>query len=62
MFALVTTATRGLSSDVSPTWGHYPTLEAARLGVVSLLQDQRIRRVMIVRHETPTAFVEWIER
>jgi hypothetical protein len=62
MYALVTTATRGLSADVSPAWARYPTLEEARLGVAVLLNDPRTRRVMIVRHELPTSFVEWVER
>ena len=35
---------------------------AARLGIATLLRDDRIPRVMIVRNEVPPAFVEWVER
>jgi len=37
-------------------------IEAARLGTATLLLDDRILRVMIVRNEIPPAFVEWAER
>ena len=38
------------------------TVAAARLGSTALLRDDRILRVMIARNDTPTAFVEWVER
>ena len=62
MFKLITTMRRGSACDLAPAWARYPTLEAARLGVSALLRDDRILRVMIVRNEIPTAFVEWVER
>ena len=43
-------------------WARYPTVAAARLGIATLLRDDRILRVMIVRNEIPPAFVEWLER
>lgn len=62
MFKLVTTMRRGTSTDMAAAWALYPTIEAARLGTVTLLRDERILRVMIVRNEVPPAFVEWAER
>jgi hypothetical protein len=62
MFRLITTMRRGSSSDLAAAWAHYPTIEAARLGTATLLRDDRILRVMIVRNEVPPAFVEWAER
>ena len=47
---------------LSAAWSRYPTLESARLGTTTLLADDRIVRVMIVRNEIPPAFVEWVER
>ncbi len=62
MFKLITTMKRGSSSDLAAAWARYPTLEAARLGTATLLREDRILRVMIVRNEIPFAFVEWAER
>jgi hypothetical protein len=62
MFKLVTTMRRGSSSDIAAAWARYPTIDAARLGTATLLRDDRILRVMIVRNEIPPAFVEWVER
>ena len=62
MFKLVTTMRRGSSSDLAAAWARYPTIDAARLGTATLLRDDRILRVMIVRNEIPPAFVEWVER
>jgi hypothetical protein len=62
MFKLVTTMRRGSSSDLAAAWARYPTIDAARLGTATLLRDDRILRVMIVRNEIPSAFVEWAER
>lgn len=62
MFKLLTTMRRGSSCDLAPAWARYPTIEAARFGVASLLRDDRILRVMVVRNEIPPAFVEWTER
>jgi len=62
MFKLVSTMRRGSSTGLAAAWARYPTIEAARVGTVTLLRDDRILRVMIVRDEMPPAFVEWAER
>lgn len=62
MFKLIATMRRGSSSGIAAAWARYPTIEAARLGSVVLLHDDRILRAMIVRNETPPVFVEWAER
>jgi len=62
MFKLITTMRRGTSTDLAAAWARYPTLAAARVGTATLLRDDRILRVMIVRNEIPPAFVEWVER
>jgi len=53
---------RGTSTDLAAAWARYPTLEAARVGTTTLLRDDRVLRVMIVRNEIPPAYVEWVER
>ena len=62
MFKLSTMMRRGSASDLAAAWARYPTIDAVRLGTLTLLRDHRILRVMIVRHEIPPAFVEWAER
>jgi len=62
MFKLITTMRRGSASDLAAAWARYPTIEAARVGSATLLRDDRILRVMIVRNEIPPAFVEWSQR
>ena len=62
VFKLITTMRRGSASDLAAAWARYPTIEAARLGTATLLRDDRILRVMIVRNEIPPAFVEWAAR
>jgi hypothetical protein len=62
MFKLITTMRRGTSTDLAAAWARYPTLDAARVGTATLLRDDRILRVMIVRNEIPPAYVEWVER
>jgi len=62
MFKLIATMRRGNATNLSAAWSRYPTLESARLGTTTLLHDERIVRVMIVRNEIPPAFVEWVER
>jgi hypothetical protein len=62
MFKLIATMRRGSASDLAAAWARYPSIDAARLGTVTLLRDDRILRVMIVRNEIPPAFVEWAER
>jgi hypothetical protein len=62
MFKLIPTMRRGGASNLAAAWARYQTIDAARLGTVTLLRDDRILRVMIVRNEIPPAFVEWAER
>jgi hypothetical protein len=62
MFKLIPTMRRGSSSNIAAAWARYPTIESARDGITTLLRDDRIMRVMIVRNDIPTTFVEWIER
>jgi hypothetical protein len=62
MFRLIATMRRGTATDLAAARARYPTLDAARLGSATLLRDDRILRVMIVRNEIPPAFVEWAER
>jgi len=62
MFKLITTMRRGTSTDLAAAWARYPTLDAARVGTATLLRDDRILRVMIVRNEIPPTYVEWVER
>ncbi|PYR51243.1 MAG: hypothetical protein DMF89_06550 [Acidobacteria bacterium] len=62
MFKLITTMRRGSATSLAAAWARYPTVDAARLGTATLLRDDRILRVMIVRNEIPPAFVEWAER
>lgn len=62
MFKLVATMRRGSASGLAAAYVGYPTIEAARLGAVTLFRDDRILRAMIVRSEVPPAFVEWAER
>jgi hypothetical protein len=62
MFKLITTMKRGSATGLAAAWARYPTMDAARVGTATLLRDDRILRVMIVRNEIPPAFVEWAER
>ena len=62
MFRLIATMRRGSAANIAEAWARYPTMEAARLGTATLLRDDRILRVMIVRNQVPPTFVEWAER
>jgi len=62
MFKLISTMRRGSATGLAAAWARYETIEAARVGTETLLRDERILRVMIVRNEIPPAFVEWAER
>jgi hypothetical protein len=62
MFKLISTMRRGSATGLAAAWARYATIEAARVGTETLLRDERILRVMIVRNEIPPAFVEWAER
>jgi hypothetical protein len=62
MFRLIATMRRGSATGIAAASARYETIEAARLGTATLLHDDRIVRVMIVRNDIPPAFVEWVER
>jgi hypothetical protein len=62
MFRLITTVRRGTASNLAPAWARYRTIESARAGASTLLREERVQRVMIVRAEIPQTFVEWVER
>jgi len=62
MFRLIATMRRGSATGIDAASARYETIEAARLGTATLLRDDRIVRVMIVRNDIPPAFVEWAER
>jgi hypothetical protein len=62
MFQLVATMRRGSASGLPQAWARYASVEAARAGAAELLREDRVLRVMIVRHDLPQAFVEWLER
>jgi hypothetical protein len=47
---------------LAAAWARYPAIADALAGAASLLRDDRVLRVMIVRNEVPPAFVEWVER
>jgi hypothetical protein len=61
-FKLIATMRSGTATDLAAAWARYSPVAAARLGTTTLLRDDRILRVMIVRNEIPPAFVEWAER
>ena len=62
MFRLVTTMRRGSASGMPQAWARYASVETARAGAAELLREERVLRVMIVRNNSPSAFVEWLER
>lgn len=62
MFKLIATMRRGSSSGMPAAWAPYGLIEAARSGAETLLRDDRVLRVMVVRNDVPPAFVEWVER
>ena len=62
MFRLVATMRRGSASGMPQAWARYASIEVARLGGAELLKEDRVLRVMVVRDEIPSAFVEWLER
>jgi len=62
MFRLVTTVKRGSASTIPSTWFCYPTIDEARTAAAAVLREDRVQRVMIVRHGTPGTFVEWRDR
>jgi hypothetical protein len=62
MFRLIATTRRGSASGMPQAWARYAGIDAARAGAAELLRDERVVRVMVVRNEIPTTFVEWLER
>ena len=43
-------------------WARYAVIEDARVGARDLLRDERVVRVMVVRNESPPAYVEWVDK
>jgi len=62
MFRLITTVKRGSGSNFPAAWARYDTLEAARAGAATLLREERVGHVMIVRGGLDHEFVEWCNR
>ena len=62
MFRLIATMRRGSASGMPQAWARYASVEAARAGGAELLKEDRVLRVMVVRNEIPSSFVEWLER
>lgn len=62
MFRLVTTVRRGSASTLPGTWLPYATLHDARTAASTLLRQERVTAVMIVRDAHPMTFVEWADR
>ena len=61
MFKLIATMKHGTATGLAAAAARYPTIEAAHLGTATLLHDDRVLRVTIVRNDVPPAFVESIE-
>ena len=62
MFRLVPTMRRGSASALPQAAAEYPSIEAARLGAAELLREDRIIKVMIVRDDDPSGYVEYLDR
>ena len=62
MFRLIATTRRGSASGMPLACARYAAVETARAAAAELLRDDRVVRVMVVRNEIPSAFVEWVER
>jgi len=62
MFRLIVTTRRGSASVMPQAWARYPLIEDARVGARDLLRDERVVRVMVVRNESPPAYVEWVDK
>jgi len=60
MFRLIVIVKRGSASNLPATWSVYPTLDAAREAGRSLMRNERVAHVMIVRNTVPPVFVEWV--
>ena len=59
MFRLIPTMRRGSATALPQAATDYPSVEAARLGAVELLREDRILKVMIVR---AGGYVEYVDR
>ena len=62
MFRLIVGVRRGSACSIPAAGRPYPTLEQARTAAASLLRNERVTRIAIVRNEVPPAFVEWLDR
>lgn len=58
MFRLIATVRRGSASNYPAAWARYDTIEAARAGAATLLKEERVTAVMIVRNGLERTFVE----
>jgi hypothetical protein len=62
MFRLIVSVRRGSAGNIPGAWQRYPTLEEARAAAATLLRQERVTRIAVVRNEAPPAFVEWMDR
>ena len=62
MFKLITMVKRGSGSNFPAAWARYETLEDARSAAATLLRQERVGNVMIVRDGLGQEFVEWCSR
>jgi hypothetical protein len=62
VFRLIVTMKQGTAASIPAAWISYPTIESARQSSSTVLRDDRVLRLAIVRNEVPPAFVEWAER
>ena len=62
MFRLITTVRRGSASTYPAAWARYDTIEEARAGAATLLREDRVAAVMIIRNGLDCTFVEWCRR
>ena len=62
MFRLIVGVRRGSACSLPAAVQPYPTLDQARTAAASLLRNERVTRIAIVRNEMPPVFVEWLDR
>lgn len=62
MFHLIALVRRGSASPLPGTWPRFATVDSARAAAATLLREERVQRVLIVRDDAPKGFVEWRDR
>jgi hypothetical protein len=62
MFHLIALVRRGSASSLPGTWPRFATVDSARAAAATLLREERVQRVLIVRDDAPKGFVEWRDR